>query len=112
MAKKHKGLGIGFGLAAIAAATAGAYFFYSKNAAKNRKQLKAWMVKAKAEVMERLEKTSDLSQKTYEKVVDEVMKKYRGLKKTAPKEVAELSAELKRHWSSIRKELEKATRRK
>ena len=43
------------GLAALAAA-AGAYYFYgSPQAAKNRKTMKSWAVKAKGEVMEHLE---------------------------------------------------------
>ena len=113
MSKKshHGGLGVGLGLAAIAAAAAGAYFFYGKQGAKNRKHLKSWTVKARGEVMEKLVKMSDVSQDTYEKTVNEVLKKYKSLKQATPKEIGELSRELKSHWKSIKSELDKASKK-
>ena len=43
-------VGIGFGLTAAAVTAAGAFFLYgSKEAAKNRKKVKGWMLKAKGE---------------------------------------------------------------
>ena len=63
MAKKKENhspaekVGLGIGLTAAAVAAAGAYFLYgSKDANKNRKTVKSWMLKAKAEVLEQLEK--------------------------------------------------------
>ena len=56
---KKKGMGtgakvsIGVGVSTAVLAAAGGYFLYgSKNAAKNRKQVKSWALKAKAEVLE------------------------------------------------------------
>ncbi|MGE5297625.1 MAG: hypothetical protein ACM3KM_00480 [Acidobacteriaceae bacterium] len=112
MAKSaKKGVEIGLGLAALAAATAGAYYFYSKSGEKHRKQLKSWMVKAKAEVMEKLEKATDLSKDAYEQIVDDVLKHYKVMKKAAPKEIADLARELKTHWKSIKVEVEKAAKK-
>ena len=55
-AATKKNVGIGVGLTAAAVAAAGAYFLYgSKNAAQNRTKVKSWMLKAKAEVLEKLE---------------------------------------------------------
>ena len=109
--QQHTGLKLGFGLAAVAAAAAGAYFFYGKDGAKNRKQLKGWMVKAKGEVMDNLEKLNDVSQPIYEKVVSEVMKKYKKLKQATPGEWASLNKELKSQWKSIKKEVDKAAKK-
>ena len=56
-------LGIGVGLTAAAVAAAGAYFLYgSKGAAKNRKVVKSWAIKAKGEVLEAIEKAEDSTQ--------------------------------------------------
>ena len=59
-------IGIGVGLTAAAVAAAGAYFLHgSKNAAKNKKTVKSWMLKAKAEVLEKLEDAKEMSQEEY-----------------------------------------------
>ncbi len=92
------------GLAALAAAAAGAFYFYgSKDAAKNRKHMKAWMVQAKGEVMERMENLKDFSRESYDMAVVEVMNKYAKLKKVEPAELAALAKELKGYWNNIPK---------
>lgn len=104
-----KGAEAAVGLAALAAAAAGAYYFYgSKNAAKHRKQMKSWTVKAKAEVMEKMEQMNNLSQGAYEKAVAEVTNKYKHFKNVPPKELQNLSKELKSHWKSIAAHLSKS----
>jgi len=98
----------GLGLAALAAAAAGAYYFYGKNGPQHRKQLKGWTVKARGEVMDKMEQVSDMTKKTYEGIVDEVIRKYREVKKVSPKELSELARDLKGHWNAIATTLKKA----
>ncbi|MDE2188268.1 MAG: hypothetical protein KGJ35_00860, partial [Patescibacteria group bacterium] len=60
---------IGAGIAAFAAAAAGAYYLYgSRNAAKNRKAVKSWALRAKAEVMDEIEKMKDVTEPAYREV--------------------------------------------
>jgi hypothetical protein len=97
---------VGAGLAALAiAGAAGAYFLYGKDGAKNRKQVKSWALKAKAEVLEKLEKARVLSEENYHMIVDAAMAKYAKAKNVAPAEVADLSRELKSHWKRIKTHL-------
>lgn len=107
MANNKKGAGVGtaLGLAALAAAAAGAYYFYGKDGEKHRKTLKSWSVKARGDIMERMEKMKDISQNAYNKAVDEVMDKYKRVKSIDPKELAMLGSELKGHWDRISKQL-------
>lgn len=98
---KGSGISAGMGIAALAAAAAGAYYFYGKDGSKHRKNLKSWAVKARGEVMERVEKLRDVSQDTYSKAVEQVMDKYKRVKNIDPRELAELGAELKGHWDRI-----------
>lgn len=114
MAKKtssHK-VAQGLGLAALAAAAAGVYYFYGPTGAKHKKALKSWAVKAKGEVMENLENMKELSQAAYKNAVDNVLDKYRRVKNIDPKELAILSAELKGHWNRISKHLNAPKARK
>lgn len=89
-----------------AAAIAGAVFLYkTEKGKKSRKKIKGWMLKAKGEVLEKIEKAQDFSEDAYEKAVDSVMAKYAKLKTVEDKEIAPLMKELKGHWKDIKKEL-------
>lgn len=104
--KAVKKSGSGLGLVALAAATAaGAYFLYgSKNAAKNRKKVKGWTLKAKGEVLEKMETMKNIDESDYKKIVDTVAAKYKKLKTVNTKEVEGLARELKAQWKEIHKE--------
>ena len=93
---------VGVGLAAVAVAAAGAYFLYGKGGAKNRKKVKSWMLKARAEVLEGLEKAKEINEKTYKKVVADVTRRYKNVDK---KELADMARELTGHWRSISKQI-------
>ena len=98
-----KGVAVG---AALAAAAAGTYFLYgSKNAAKNRKKVKAWTLMAKGEILEQIENLSEVNEEIYHKVIKEVSDKYQALKKLDRKDVMEFVDELKSHWRGIAKKL-------
>lgn len=101
---------VGAGLAAVAAAVAGTYFLYgSKNAPKRRKQVKAWSLKARGEILEQLEKLSKVDEAIYHRVIKEVASKYKTLKRLDSKDVVEFVGELKDHWKDIAKEIGIAT---
>lgn len=98
---------VGIGLGVAAAAAAGAYFLYGKQGARARRKVKGWMLRAKGEVLDRMESMKDISQPAYNAVVDEVVKRYRGLKNIEPGEVMAMAQELKSHWNSISRDIRK-----
>ena len=105
--KGHK-VAYGVGLAALAAATAGAYFLYgTKQGVKTRKQIKGWMLKAKGEILEKMENMQDISEEAYDKVIDEVQAKYKAVKNIDKKDLEDFGKELKAHWKDIKKEVDK-----
>jgi len=93
---------------AIAAAAAGAYFLYGKDAPKRRAQVKSWMLKAKGEVLEQIEKLPNLDEATYYGLIDTVSKKYAGLKHVDSAEIAGLVKELQGGWKAIKKQVSPA----
>lgn len=102
-------VGIGVGLTAAVAAAAGAYFLYgSKSASKNRQAVKSWALKAKAEVLEKLEQAKEMTQEEYEAVVASVVGAYAGVQNITKTELKNFSGEMKDHWKAI----EKATKPK
>src|SRR5690606_37044353 len=106
--KTNKNVLGAIGVGAAIAAAAGAYFLYgSKNAKQNRMKVKSWALKAKAEVMEKLEKAQNINEKTFSKIVDDVVKKYKALRNVDAKEIALLAMEMKSHWNAIKKDLER-----
>lgn len=111
MAKKHPArILAGLGLAAIGAT--GAYLFYGKDAKKNRKQVKAWAMKMRAEALEKIEKLKDMDKASYEKIIDDVAKRYEKVKDVSSEELSKLSRELKGHWKSIQKDFQKKPAKK
>lgn len=105
MDKKQKNVGMnktamGAGVAGLAAAAIGAYWLYgAKNAAKNRKIASSWMLKAKAEVMDGVEKMKQIDKDSYLKIVDTIVDKYSKTKSSA--EVMAIAKEMKSAWSQI-----------
>ncbi len=95
------------GLAGITAAAIGGYYLYGhKDAEKNRAKVKGWMLKAKGEVLEELEKGKEVTEAAYMSAVDTVAKKYNELKKIDVDELEAFIHEMKEHWMGIKKTLE------
>ena len=106
VAKKSaaQAVGIGVGLTTAAVAAASAYFLYgSKNAAKNRKAVKSWSLKAKAEVLEKLEDAKEMTREEYEQLISAVAGAYSGIKNASRADISEFTKEMKDHWKSIEK---------
>lgn len=102
---KGQAIGLGVGITAAVAAVASGYFLYgSKNAAKNRKTVKSWALKAKAEVLEGIEKAQDMSKADYEQLVDTVVKTYLEAKSASKNELASFKKEMKDHWVGLVKD--------
>lgn len=94
----------GVALTAAVVAGVGAYFFYGSNkAGENRMKAKSWMLKAKGEVMEKVEQAKKMSKDDYEEIVDSVVQGYLALKVATKKEAGELTEELKNSWKRIDK---------
>ena len=95
-------IGLGLGITAAVAAAAGGFFLYgSKNAAKNRTTVKSWALKAKAEVLEGIEKAKDMSQAEYEQLIDAVVGTYLTAKTASKTELSTFKKEMKDHWQGL-----------
>jgi len=103
--KSHAGAKIGLTLGVAAAAGAAYLLVGSKEAAKRRKALKVFAIKAKKEVMKEAKTAKIFNQKMYHKAVEVVMTKYRGLKNVDPKEFSKIGSDLKKHWETIKKQI-------
>ena len=103
MAKKKEGLlGTGMTATAIAGAAAG-YFLYGPKGAQNRLKVRAWTLKAKAEVLEQFERAREITDDSYGAIVDKVTAKYAKAKTVGEEEAMKLNTELKKHWKAIKK---------
>jgi gas vesicle protein len=100
------------GIAGIAAAAiAGGYFFYGKEGAKHRKKIKAWSIKAKGDVIEKIEKAKELSEAVFHEAVDASVAKYSKVKNVTPEELEAFAKDLKKHWKDIKKEIAPAPKK-
>jgi len=92
---------VGAGIAALAAFAAAGYFLYGKDGAKNRKKVRGWMLKAKGEVLEGVEKLKDVTEE-----------QYAAIKNIDPAEVEAMAKELRGHWKNIKKSISPAPKKK
>jgi hypothetical protein len=90
---------------AAAAAVGGYFLYHNKDAQKKIKSVKGWVLKAKGEVLEKIENLKEVNQEAYQKAVDGVLTKYEKLSHVDTAEVAKVSKELKSHWKTIQSEL-------
>jgi hypothetical protein len=108
MEKKNNGskLPVGIGIGMIAAGIAGAYYLYgTKEGSKNRAKVRGWVLRAKGEVLEKLENLKEVNEEKYNQILDTVMKKYSGIKNIDRSEIDALMIDLRKHWGNIKKHL-------
>ena len=103
---------VGLGVAAAAAFAAAGYFLYGKDGAKNKKKVRGWMLKAKGEVLEGVEKLKDVTEEEYKAIVDKVGSKYQAVKNIDPAELATMTRELHGYWKNIKKSITPAPKKK
>lgn len=103
---------VGAGIAALAAFAAAGYFLYGKDGAKNRKKVRGWMLKAKGEVLEGVEKMKDVTEADYKMIVNKVGEKYRAVKNIDSAEVEAMVRELHGHWKNIKKSITPTPKKK
>lgn len=98
-----KTLAVGGAIAGLSA-IAGAYFLFgTKEGAKKRKAIKGWALKAKGEVLEKIEQAKDLTEDKYMSLIDSAMGKYYKLKDKYGDDVDLLASELKSYWKTMQK---------
>jgi hypothetical protein len=89
---------LGAGIAALGAAS---YYFFGPKGKAHRDQLKGWMLKMKAEIVEKLEDSKEVTEEAYMKIIDVVSAKYAKLGKIDGEELSSYVAKLKKGWKEI-----------
>lgn len=89
--------------ASLAGLAATAYFFFGPKGKKHRQHAKAWAIKMKGEVVEKLERAREITEPIYREIIDTVSKEYQKGKKASQPEIKELADDLKKHWQSMSK---------
>lgn len=90
----------GAGLAGLAAT---AYFFLGADGKKNQKHAKAWAIKMKGDVVEKLESAREVSEGVYQEIIDSVANEHKKGKKAGHEEISSLAQDLKKHWKVLSK---------
>jgi uncharacterized protein YpuA (DUF1002 family) len=104
-------VGTGVGIVAVSALALGTYLLYGKDGAKNRKKAKAWMLKAKGEVLEEAENLKEMSLDAYQNLVQTVTEKYAKMKDVDPEDIEKLVKELKSYGKQLTTPKKKAVKK-
>jgi len=89
--------------AKIADLAATAYFLIGPKGKEHRKYAKAWAIKMKGDVVEKLEAAREVAEPAYREIIDSVAEEYAKEKKAGRQEVDSLAKDLKNHWKTISK---------
>jgi len=87
--------------ASIAGLAATAYFFLGPKGKKHQKHAKAWVIKMKGDVIEKLETAREISEPVYHEIIDSVAAQYEKEMKAGREEISELARDLRKHWKTI-----------
>ncbi|MDQ5893276.1 MAG: hypothetical protein QG640_288 [Patescibacteria group bacterium] len=90
----------GAGVLALAAAS---YYLFGPEAKKHQKKVKGWMIKAKGEIIEKLEDAKEMTEPVYHSIVDSVTTAYLKNGKIAKEDIEAFTKNLKGQWKSIAK---------
>lgn len=90
---------------ATAATAAGAYFLYGPKGAKRRQKINSWTLKAKGDVLSKLENAKNVTEERYHDIVDQTISKYSKTKSVTKEEAEKLAKELKAHWKRIKRDV-------
>ncbi|MFA6376266.1 MAG: hypothetical protein WCX69_02585 [Candidatus Paceibacterota bacterium] len=77
------------------------FFFFGPKGKKNQKHAKAWVIKMKGDVVEKLEMADDISEAVYQEIIDSVAAEYKKGMKAGNEEIDALAQEMKEHWNKI-----------
>ena len=97
-------------IGASVAGLAAAYFFLGPKGKQHRAHTKAWAIKMKGDVVEKLENAKDVSESVYREIVDSVADEYTKGKKAGGREISALAQDLKKHWKSLSHSVKSAKR--
>ena len=89
--------------ASLAGLAATAYFFFGPKGKKHRQHAKAWAIKMKGDVIEKLEAAREITEPVYREIIDTVAREYEKGKKASRPEIEALARDLKKHWESMSK---------
>ena len=104
-------LGIGAGVAAAAAAGAAAYWLYgAKHSAQHRKVAKGWMLNARAEILDGVEKLKDIDKASYLAMAERVLNTYGSKAGATTAEMGQMMRDVKSAWTHMQSAKKSGTR--
>lgn len=103
---RKNNIGIGLAVGSAIATAAAVYFLYgTKGAKKRRDKIRGWVLRAKGEIIEKLENLTEVNKEKYHAIVKEILTRYGKMKNVGDAEIVSLEKELKAYWEHLRKEV-------
>jgi len=98
---------VGVSLASLAA---GAYFFFGPKGKKHQKHAKAWVIKMKGDIIEKLESAKEVTEPVYHAIIDTVALNYKKKIKNGKEDINEIVDDLKKQWKNLAKTVKSKTK--
>ena len=98
---------LGVSLASLAAT---AYFFFGPKGKKHQKHAKAWVIKMKGDIIEKLESAKEVTEPVYHAIIDTVALNYKKKIKNGKEDINEIVDDLKKQWKNLAKTVKSKTK--
>lgn len=93
---------------AAAALAAGGYFLYGPEGRRHRRQVESFIEDTKADILGRMEDAKDLTQDSYNAIVDEVIEDAGLAKRVGRAQALRLAQGFKKRWRAMKEEAKSA----
>jgi len=101
-------LGVGAGVLTAALVAAGVYVLSDK---KRTAKAKAWVLKARKEIVKNIKAAKQMGEKEYARIVDQATKRIGSLNNVSAAELVKVAKVLKAEWKHIKSEAKRAGKR-
>lgn len=110
--EKHIGsILAGFAAGALTTILIGGYALFGPQGRRNRKRAEAWILRAKAEILERMMDAQDLTEEQYYRIVDAVLDAYDLAGQIGGDAATRISDRFKARWNEMREAAREASER-
>ncbi len=86
----------------VTTAAVGGYLLYGPRGRENRENLSRWMLRAKRDILTKMETAEDLTEEKYRAIVDDVTGRYAKMRHVGNTKAAALAESFKAKWEDMR----------
>lgn len=103
-----KAAALGFVAGVVSTVAAGGYFLYGPKGRQHRRKVERWVMRARMEILDRMEDLGDISKEQFHAIVDRVTRRYGSMRHIGRTRAREVADDLKSRYEEMNAEARRA----